>query len=311
MKILVLGGDGFIGSHLVDQLVMSGHHITVFDRFPYNISRNLEHQRGNIQFISGEFANRDDLRNALKYQDVLYHMICMTNPAESWNDPLIEIDENIRNTITLCEIAAKREIKKIVFPSSGGTVYGVQVAPVNENTVPKPLSPYGISKLTVEYFLNYFHERYGTACDIYRVGNPFGPRQPTQRPQGVVAVWMRDILCSRELQVYGDRSTLRDYVYVGDAARLMMHSWKNIFSSDIYNLGTGVGVSILDLLELFKQVIDVPFTYKLHSRRNSDNASIVLDSAKLISHFPDFQFQDMKEKLAETWKYFKSTFHRQ
>lgn len=309
MNILVLGGDGFLGSHLVDQLVPLGHNVTVFDRFPYAISRNLEHQRGRIHFISGEFANRDDLNSALEGQDILYHLVCATNPAESWNDPLMEIEGNLRTSITLCETASHRGIKKIVFPSSGGTIYGIQVEPVDENAVPRPLAPYGITKLAVEYFLHYFLERHGIAYDIYRIGNPYGPRQPTLRPQGVMAVWMRDILAGKEIQVYGDHDTLRDYVYIGDAAYLMTHSLKDLSASDTFNLGSGAGISILQLLQLFRDVIDIPFQYRIHPRRSSDNASIVLNSAKLLSFFPGFKFQDLEKKLGETWNYFKTAFH--
>ncbi|MDL1967963.1 MAG: NAD-dependent epimerase/dehydratase family protein [Deltaproteobacteria bacterium] len=305
MKILILGGDGFIGSHFVDQAVSLGHDVTVFDRFPYEVSMNLEHQRGKIRFISGEFANRDDLAKSLDGQDIVYHFICATNPAESWNDPFIEIEDNLRPSIKLFELAVSKRVKKIVFPSSGGTVYGPQYKPVDEKAVPIPLSPYGIVKLATEHFLLYFQEHSGIQMDIYRIGNPYGPRQPLKRAQGVIAVWMRDILRGLEIQVYGDQNTLRDYVYIKDVSYLMTHSLNSPASSGIYNLGSGAGTSIIRLLEIFQTVIDMPIKYRIHPKRQLDNTSIVLDSSKLVAHFPCFEFKRLEDKIFETWNYFK------
>ncbi len=310
MNILVLGGDGFIGSHVVDQLVSMGHEITVFDRFPYRTSRNLEHHRGGIRFISGEFQNRNDLVKALSEKDIVYHFVSATSPAESWNDPLIEVEESIRSSIMFFELAVRQGVKKIVFPSSGGTVYGPQNLPVDENTLPRPLSPYGIAKLTTEHFLNYFRVHYGIASDIYRIGNPYGSRQPVMRPQGVIAVWMHEILNGSEIQIYGDNTTLRDYIYIKDVAYLMSHSLINLMSSDVYNLGSGVGTSIMQLLNIFQQVVDIPFQYRIHEKRPSDNSSIVLDSLKLMKLFPGFRCQKLEERIEETWTYFKTTFHK-
>jgi UDP-glucose 4-epimerase len=308
VKVLVLGGDGFLGSHLVDHALKLGFEITVFDRFPYQYSRNLEHQRGRIRFVSGEFANRDDISNAVKGQDIVYHFICSTSPAGSWNDPYIEIEDNLRASIQLFEIAAKEGVKKIVFPSSGGTIYGPQAEPVNENALPRPFSPYGITKLAIEHFLRYFHKQFGIASDIYRVGNAYGPRQPDQRPQGVIGVWMRDILNNTEIQVYGNQGTLRDYVYIEDVAFLMTYSLRDPNSSDVYNLGSGEGTSILHLLDIIKKSIDTPFGYKIHPRRTLDNVSIVLDNSKLMAFFPDYKFKKLEDKIPVTWRYFQSRF---
>jgi len=306
MKILVLGGDGFLGSHFVDRAVMLGHEVTVFDRFPNLLSKNLEHFRGKIRFIAGEFANRNDLSKAVEYQDIVYHFICMTTPVESWDDPFIEIEENLRNSIQLFETAARQGVRKIVFSSSGGTVYGPQREPIDESAPTMPISPYGIIKLATEHFLNYFREHSGIAVDVYRIGNAYGPRQPIQRPQGVISVWMNKILNDSEIQVYGDESTLRDYIYIEDVSLLMTNSLRNLDSSDVYNLGSGIGISIIQLLKIFKSCIDKPIKYRIHPRRSSDNTSIVLDSSKLLAHFPGFSFQKLEDKISETWHCIKS-----
>lgn len=306
MNVIVMGGDGFIGSHLVDRLVELGHDVTVFDRCPYLVTRNLEHQKGFIRVISGEFANKIDLKNALRGNDVVFHFIWVSTPITSWNDPYLEVDENIRWSVQLAEAAVESGIKKMVFPSSGGTVYGTQQhGKVNESSLPCPFSPYGIAKLSVEHFLSYYRKSANLACDVYRIGNAFGPRQPVGSPQGVIAVWMSKILSGETITVYGDYETLRDYVYVKDIAHLMAYSVTDLNQSATMNIGSGQGTSIMELLDIFKRIIDIPFKYEIRPRRPSDNSSIVLDNSLILSHFPSFSFSDLEEKILETWQFLR------
>ncbi|MDP3788790.1 MAG: NAD-dependent epimerase/dehydratase family protein [Candidatus Omnitrophota bacterium] len=310
MKILVLGGDGFIGSHFVDRAVRLGHEVTVFDRFPDNTSRNLEHQRGKINFFCGDFANREELWAALENQDIVYHFISASTPVTSWENPYIEIEENIKFSVQFFELAAGRGVRKIVLPSSGGSIYGRQHGMITEVTAPKPFTPYAIGKLTTEYFLNYFREHSNIAADIYRIGNAYGPRQPMDLQQGVIGVWMGKILRNEEICVYGDSHILRDYVYVEDIAYLLTHSLTHPDSSDVYNIGTGRGVSVLDLLDIFREVIDIPFKYKIYSKRKFDNTSVILDSSKLAAFFPGLKFQKIEEKIRDTWLDTRSNYNK-
>ncbi|OGV69931.1 MAG: hypothetical protein A3K19_02090 [Lentisphaerae bacterium RIFOXYB12_FULL_65_16] len=305
MNVLVLGGDGYLGSHLVDEAVALGHQVTVFDRFPYGTSRNLEHLRERVRLVSGEFVNADSLRRAAEGQDIAYHFICMTSPAASWNDPYIEVEGNLRGALQLLEVLSEAKVRKVVFPSSGGTVYGTHIQPVGEQILPKPSSPYGIAKLATEHFLEYYRQRTGLAYDVYRIGNAYGPRQPLVGPQGVVGMWMQCILDGRAVTVYGDQSVVRDYVYVKDIGRLMAYSLRDPEASDLFNLGTGIGTSVLELLELFKQTIHQPFEYQLLPRRTCDNVCVVLDSTKLLARLPGFRYATLAEKLPETWDYIK------
>lgn len=308
MNILVLGGDGFMGSHFVDQALSLCHKVTVFDRFPYKVSKNLEHIKGKIKIIAGEFANRDQVAGALKDQDIVYHFISSTNPATSWHDPFVEIETNLKQSVQFFDLAKDLGVKKIVFPSSGGSIYGRRFGALNEESLPLPFNPYGITKLAIEYFLNYFREHSGLATDVYRIGNAYGPRQPMDAPQGVIAVWMGKILSNQEIAVYGDNQTIRDYIYVEDIVYLLTHSLSDLNSSGVYNLGTGKGISVLELFEVFKTVINKSFKYKICTRRNFDNTSVVLDSSKLLSYFPEFKFQDIEEKIKDTWLYIKEQY---
>ena len=305
MKALVVGGDGFLGSYFVEQALNLGHDVTVFDRFPYDRANNLEHIRHKVCFFPGEFANRVEIANALEGNDIVYHFISATNPVTSWKNPYIEIEENLKYSIQLFELAVQHGVQKIVFVSSGGTVYGPQNGIITEEVLPKPFSPYGICKLSIEHFLNYFNEYHHIAADIYRVGNAYGPRQPMQTPQGVIAVWMGKILRGEALTVYGGSDTYRDYIYVEDIAYLMTHSLSDLKKSDVYNLATGKGVSILELLHIFLSVINEPIQYQIFPRRGLDNSSVILDSSKLTAFFPRFTFQQLEDKIHETWAYVK------
>jgi UDP-glucose 4-epimerase len=308
VNILVLGGDGFLGSHFVDQAVRLGHIVSVFDRFPYGASKNLEHERPNVRCFSGEFADQDVLSRALVGQDIVYHFIWATNPATSWSDPLIEVDSNLRNTIQLCELAASKGVLKLVFPSSGGTVYGHSENLIKEDQPANPSNPYGIAKLAAEFFIEYFQKRFGLNFDVYRIGNAYGPRQPGQAAQGVVAAWMHAILSKTPVYVYGDELVVRDYVYVRDASYLMTHSLRELRSSGIYNIGSGVGTSTAELLTLFQEVIDEPFEFIRCSKRPFDNSRVVLDSSKILAFFPGFKFQVLREKILELWLLLREEF---
>jgi UDP-glucose 4-epimerase len=301
-NVLVLGADGFLGSHAVDALAARGHLITAFDRFPYRRTRNLGRHIGAIRFVAGEYANRDHLAEALRGQDAVFHFICATNPAASWNDPLVEVEQNLVPLLHFLDAAAEAGIRKIVFPSSGGTVYGRRDEPCAESAVPAPFSPYGIAKLAAEHLLHHYRERAGLAVDVYRISNAYGPRQPMERGQGVIAIWIDRILRGEEIQVYGDETTLRDYVHVRDVARLMSHSLEDPGASGLFNLGSGSGTSVAELLRIFQRVVDVPFRFRQHPRRPSDNAALILDSHRLLERFPGFDFEDLERGIAEMWQ---------
>lgn len=302
MNVLVLGGDGFLGSHVVEALLCDGHNVTVFDRCTSDTVRNLAACRNKITLRTGQFANRNDIRRAVQGQDLVYHFIWLSSPVTSWDDPFLEVDENIRHSLQLFELAAEAGVKKLAFVSSGGTVYGKKRGLLDELTETEPFSPYGVAKLATEHFLHYVHMKTGMATEVYRVGNAYGPRQPMHSPQGVIAVWMAAILERQAVKVYGDASSCRDYIYVGDVARLLMRATADMEPAfDVYNVGTGHATSILELLDIFKRVIDVPFEYEIHSKRGFDNTSVMLNPEKLLRHFPEFAFCDLEAMIKKTW----------
>lgn len=305
-KVVVFGGDGFLGSHFVDNLAAQGHEITVFDRFRSGRSKNLGHLEGRYRRVAGDFNDGKAVAAVLKGQEVAAHFISSSSPLKGWEAPLLVIQEELGPSLQLFDLCARQGVRKVLFASSGGAVYGSQSGPINEETLPRPFNPHGIAKLSIENFLNYYNEKAGISSDCYRIGNVYGPRMLLGRPQGVIGAWIKHILAGEPLDIYGDEDTIRDYVFTQDAAELMLHSLHNLDASDTYNLGTGRGTSILELLDIFKVVSDCPFECRLHQRRPSDNTSVVLNSEKLLSCFPGFAFRDLATGLRECFAWARS-----
>src|SRR5438270_6907987 len=187
-KCLVLGANGFIGSHLVDSLVKQGYTIRAFDRFGDRPTNFLSSD--NVETYTGDFLNRADLADALKDTDFVFHLVSTTTPATAENDPLVDIDTNVHNTIQLLEECVEAKIKRIFFASTGGAVYGdIDTSePIDECTNPQPVSPYAIGKLTIEHYLRYFNRKFGLQTLTFRISNPYGERHSPINRQGVIPI---------------------------------------------------------------------------------------------------------------------------
>jgi UDP-glucose 4-epimerase len=300
-RVVVFGGDGFLGSYFVEQLVALGHEVTVLDRFRGGKAKNIGRLSGRCRWLAGDASAEDSADAALEGQDMAAVLISASSPLGAWSAPLGVIDVELRQTVRLFDRCARHGVRKIVFVSSGGTIYGPQPGRLDEDVLPRPRNPYGIAKLAEEHFLRFYADSAGIAADCYRIGNLYGPRQPLDRDLGVIAAWTGRILTGRHVDVYGGEVSVRDYVYVEDAARLMTHSLRDVASGEVYNLGTGRGTTLLQLLAIFKSVCGQPFEIHHHPRRPSDNTSAVLNSAKLLRHFPGFSFLSLKEGVERTF----------
>lgn len=307
-KIVIFGGDGFIGRHLVNKLASSTNEIYVFDRFSsYQTSSERPFSKlSNVQIIPGNFFNRDEVSAVLKDATYVFHLISATNPATSQNDPLIDIDTNIRSSVELFQLCVENGVKKVIFSSSGGTVYGnVDSDKIDENSVPRPISPYGIGKLTIENYLRYFKHTHNLDYIIYRIANPYGPGQNIYGKQGVIPIFMRHHTTNEPITVYGDGTMMRDYIYIDDLASMIVGSYDKDNRQEVYNIGSGKGTSINDLISAIetcsnkpinKNTIDSPSTYIQNS---------VLDIDSFVDEFgikPEISLEDGIER---TWDYVK------
>ncbi|OQA91335.1 MAG: UDP-glucose 4-epimerase [Bacteroidetes bacterium ADurb.Bin234] len=300
MNTLVIGGNGFIGSHLVDRLLSEGHVVHVFDRQSELYRKPLE---GVIYHIQ-DFGNRSILSEALNNIDIVFHLISTTVPKTSNYDPIFDVMSNVVETIFLFEQCVERKIKKTVFVSSGGAVYGTPTAvPVSEDSPLNPESSYGISKLTIEKYLELFHRLYGLEYVIVRPSNPYGERQNYEGNQGVIAVFMGKIAKNQAIDIWGDGSSIKDYVYITD---LIDGIYKAAFSNTkhrVFNIGSGAGHSINDVLKLLTQIIEKKILVNYKPQEAFDVSKIYLDITRARRELGWEPQISLDAGLSRTWEF--------
>ena len=216
MKCLILGGGGFLGSHLCDALLLKGYAVRIFDR------PNLKRYRvfsadEDIEWVEGDFANQEDIAQAVPGCDIVYHLVSTTLPKSSNDNPVYDIETNVVSSLHLLKLARKKNVRKIIFISSGGTVYGIpNETPIKETHPTEPVCSYGISKLSIEKYLQLYHSLYGLDYCILRLANPYGERQRPTGAQGAIGVFIHKALNNEPIEIWGDGSVVRDYIYVSD-----------------------------------------------------------------------------------------------
>lgn len=251
---VIVGANGFIGSHLVDRLTAQGKvSVRAYDRY----SRPAQFKAAGVEIVKGTQEDDAALDKALKGADYLIHSLSATTPFVADSNPYTDV-HNMLQTIELFERAIKKGVRKIVFISSGGAVYGTSAEEktAHEETIPKPLSPYGICKLTIEHYLAYFKRKYGTEYVIYRLSNPFGPRQIVKNNQGVIPAFLHKILQDERIEVFGDGTMSRDYIYIEDAVRMIADTFMRTNKHAVYNIGSGKQTTLNEIISSLKQVLD-------------------------------------------------------
>ncbi len=303
MNYLVLGGAGFIGSHVVDGLLAAGHQVRVFDRPDCDLD-NLCQARDRIDLWGGDFTQADDLTGALEDIDLVIHLVGTVLPATSNLDPLYDIETNLKSTVKLLQLAVEKGVKKVVFASSGGQVYGpVAALPISETNPTEPLSSYGIIKLTTEKYLKLFHQLYNLDYTILRIANPYGERQKTDARQGAIAVFSGRIKKRQPIEIWGDGSVARDYLYIADLVQAVLKACSRSLPFKLFNIGRGRPLSLNELVRLLMEVSgrEVPVIYK--EARSCDSPVNFLDCQR-ASHYLEWEPQvDFRIGLQRTWEW--------
>lgn len=287
MKCTVIGGGGFIGSHLVSSLLARGFRVTVFDRPE---ARYLSHaETAGARLISGDFTSARDVRQSLSDCDVVYHLASATVPGTSNENPIHDVQANILGTVQLLEEARKAKVSKIVFASSGGTIYGIpNQFPISESHPTEPITAYGIGKLAVEKYLQLYKTLYGLEYCILRTSNAYGEREPTSGIQGVIGSFLRAVRQAAEPVVWGDGSAVRDYVYVGDVAHAFAKAATYAGEPRVFNIGSGQGHSLNEVIGLIERIIQRPLHARYMPARPFDVPANVLDISR-AKKFLDWQ----------------------
>lgn len=302
MKVVVFGGCGFIGSHVAEQLLWSGHDVTIFAR--QNVDRkNIDAIAGQIRFCGGDFQNAGDVRQAVGDAEVVLHLIGSTLPANSLENPVFDIQTNVVASVNLLSACIEAEVRKVVFVSSGGTVYGIpQTEVISEDHPLNPINPYGLSKLAVEKFLAIFSYQYGLDHTILRLSNPYGCRQRPGSGQGVVGAWMERIRRGEPIEMWGDGSTVRDYIPVGEAASAIVLAAESISCPKVMNVGSGCGSSLLEVLACIEACAGRPAKVLRRGTRKVDVPRNVLDVTRIGSALGWASITPLGEGIRSMWE---------
>lgn len=254
LTIVVLGANGFVGGHIVDELSQSSKiHIRAFDRFSHEPKFKAA---PNISIHKGDFNDTSSIKNVLKGADYVLHCFSATTPFLSDKDPFLDITNNLLTSVRIFELCGKMGIKKIGFISSGGAIYGKagESGHANELDAPSPISPYGIVKLAIEHYLEYFKRKDGMNYIVYRLTNPYGPRQVAKHNQGVIPIFLSKMLGNEEITIYGDGHSSRDYIYILDAAKMIATSFLSANKQPVYNIGSGRQTSLNQIIKELEKV---------------------------------------------------------
>ncbi len=302
MNILVTGGAGFIASHIVDAFIEAGHNVVIIDNLSTGREENINPK---ARFYLKDI--REDLSLIFEEHkfDVVNHHAAQIDVRRSVNDPIYDANVNIIGTLNLLQNCVKYKVKKFMFASTGGAVYGEQdYFPADENHKQQPLSPYGISKLAVEKYLYFYKEVHGLRYTILRYANIYGPRQNPLGEAGVVCIFLDKILAGDQPIINGNGEQTRDYVFVKDVVKANLLTL-NEEESQIYNVGTGIETSVNKLFELINENFDYRIKEVHGPAKPGEQMRSVITSDKLYKKFGWKPSTSLKDGLKETIEYYK------
>lgn len=306
MKIVIFGGGGFIGSTIADRLLFHGHDLRIFERprvAPYRKFAKSER----VEWMTGDFSSTHDVGDAITSMDVVLHLVSTTLPKNSNDDPIYDVQTNVVATLQMLNAMVAHNVHKIVFISSGGTVYGSPIyLPIDEKHPTDPLVSYGITKLTIEKYLRMYSHLHGIKSVVLRVSNPYGERQRIETAQGAVGVFLHNALKAIPINIWGDGSVTRDYIHVSDVANAFVKAVDYSGDKNFINISSGIGISLNSLIEMIKEVVGKPVVVNYLPGRPFDVPSNVLSNHLAKAELNWTPSISMTEGIARTAEWMKS-----
>ncbi|MEJ5261869.1 MAG: NAD-dependent epimerase/dehydratase family protein [Ignavibacterium sp.] len=305
MKILVTGGAGFIASHITDAFVNEGHQVVVLDDLSSGFEKNINPK---AKFVKGDICDKELVEKLFSEEnfDLVNHHAAQMDVRRSVKDPAFDANTNIIGTINLLQNSIKYKVKKFMFASTGGAVYGEQsYFPADENHPTQPRSPYGISKLAVEKYLYFYNAEYGLNYTILRYANIYGPRQNPFGEAGVVAIFSTKLLKGEQPIINGSGEQTRDYVFVGDVVKANLLTL-NDSANDIYNVGTGIETNVNQLFHKLNSITKAGKEEKHGPAAPGEQMRSVITSEKLFKKFGWKPSTTLDEGLKLTVDFFRN-----
>ena len=276
MKILVLGGNGFIGKNLCEYLSNIGHDVISFD-LQKEITANSK-----IKFVEGNFFNDEEVIPYLKIADIVFHAVSTINPGNSNTKYMQGYQYDFLQSVKLCDWASTYNFR-LIYLSSGGTVYGYQtIMPINEERLSVPMNHYGNLKLCIENTLRTFNKQFGTDIIIARIANPYGPGQDYSKGVGFIDAVLKRAISQQTIEIWGDGTVIRDYIYIDDVCYMLEKLLHYRGSEQVFNISSGVGTSQNEIIEIIHKIIpDISVEYL--PARPVDVPETILDNSRILA----------------------------
>ena len=310
MHCCVIGGTGFIGTYLVKSLLATGREVTVIGRStrPTTV---LPHT---VRYLSNPYGEPYFFEQALQGVDEIVDLAYSTIPKTSFTDPINDIVKNLPEAVRLFEIATKLPIKKLVWISSGGTVYGnCNVSPIDESQPTYPVSPYGITKLAIEKYALMYHFSSGLPVVCVRPANAYGEQQKAYTGQGFIATAIASVINNRSITLFGKEGTIRDYIHVQDVVSGIIAALERGIPGSIYNIGSGEGrttMAVLESIRPYAEAAGLEIHVQTLPIRQFDVRSNVLDSSRLTNDTGWHAGIDFKRGVKQTWDWFMENLNK-
>ena len=305
MKILITGGAGFIGSHIQDAYIQAGHDVVVLDNLSTGKKKFLN---PGSQFVELDIREKEKVNRLFENEqfDVVNHHAAQINLRASVSDPAFDADVNIKGSLNVLEASVKSGVKKFIFASTGGAIYGEQdVFPADENHPIRPESPYGIAKLSIEKYLYYYEKVYGLKYFVLRYANIYGQRQNPHGEAGVVAIFCRKLVDNETPTINGDGKQTRDYVHVSDVVKANL-SALDYKETGMVNIGTGVETTVNDIFNHLSSFSGNKMESAYGPAKKGEQQRSVLNNAlakQVLNWEPTISIED---GLFQTFEYFKN-----
>ena len=301
IKTIIIGGSGFIGRHLCRLLLDAGREVLIVGR---KEGSTMMLPQG-CHYIRGNYGEVETLRKILAPECDVIDLAYSTVPKTSFEDPLFDLTSNLPSSVRLLQEASRIGVRRVVIVSSGGTVYGpVESLPITENHPTRPISPYGITKLAVDRYAMMYHRNEGLPVIVVRPGNAYGEDQRTGTGQGFLAAAIDSILSGRDIEIYGEQGTIRDYIHVTDVASGILCALEKGHDGKIYNIGTGTGASNMEIVRMLREFAEADgfaVRTRILPARRFDVEANVLDSTRLRNDTGWTPGISLKEGVERMW----------
>ncbi|MBM3234377.1 NAD-dependent epimerase/dehydratase family protein [Candidatus Pacearchaeota archaeon] len=300
-KILVTGGAGFIGSHVADLLIEHGNNVVIIDNLSTGKEENINKK---ARFYHEDLLNFSKINEIFEKEkpEIIYHLAAQIDVRKSVENPIEDAKQNILSSINLLEMAVKHQVKHFIFSSTGGAIYGdTKNIPTPEEHTENPISPYGISKLAIEKYINYYNNLHGLKYTILRYGNVYGERQNPKSEAGVIAIFFDNLLNGKNPVIFGGLQT-RDFIHVEDVAWANLLVLKDVHS-ETYNIGTGKET---DIIEIFSRINDLfynKFKPEFKEKKKGEQEKSCLSYNKIKSLLNWYPRISLDEGLSRTYKW--------